>query len=63
MSSKSIKRNANKIRVENNEQRPTKRLLSTNAVCEINKKQAGPPSKRYKVNLTCVICDGDARGN
>jgi hypothetical protein len=63
MLSKRINRNANNIQVENNEQRPTKRLLSTNAAREINKKQAGPPSKRYKLLLTCVICDGDARGN
>jgi hypothetical protein len=63
MSSKRIKRNANNIQVENNEQRPTKRLLSTNAAREISKEHTGPPSKRYKVLLTCGICDGDAHGN
>jgi len=62
MSSKSIKRNANNIQVENDEQRPPKRLLSTNAVHELHKKQPGSTSKRYTALLTCVICSGDAHG-
>jgi hypothetical protein len=63
MLSKRIKRNVNNIRLENNEQHPTKRLLSTNAVHEVHKKQPESTPKHYKVLLTCVICDGDAHGN
>jgi len=63
MASKRIKKSENNFPVKNNEQRSTKRSLSINSSHEINKKKSGSTSKRYRVILTCVVCNGDAHGN
>ncbi len=59
MSNKKMKRTENNFQVENHEQRS----LSTHSSNEVNKKKSGSTSKRYKLLLTCIICEGDAHGN
>ncbi len=64
MSNKKIKRTENDFKLDNREQRSAKRSVSISSSHEVKKKKkSGSTSKRYKANLTCVICDGDAHGN
>lgn len=48
---------------EINEQRSRKRSLPINSPNEVNKKKNDGPARRYKVLLTCLICNGAAHGN
>ncbi len=63
MSNTQVRYNTNNMQVDKHSQPPKKRKLSTNSSYEVNKKRPGPTSKRYKVLLTCVVCNGDAHGN
>jgi hypothetical protein len=63
MPTKRVKNNANNVQVGSNKQRRKKPSLSTNAAHEVNNNEIISTSKRFKVILTCVICNGDAHGN
>ncbi len=63
MPNKIIKKNMKICFLKDRSQYSKKRLLSMNEVHEIKKKQPESSSKRYKVLLTCLICEGDAHGN
>ncbi|CAF2966021.1 unnamed protein product [Rotaria sp. Silwood2] len=62
MSNRRTKYTKNNFQVENNEQFSRKRSLSIHTSQQINKKISGPTSKRYKILLTCVVCNDDAHG-
>ncbi|CAF3352486.1 unnamed protein product [Rotaria sp. Silwood1] len=62
MSTRRTKYTENNLQIENNEQVSRKRSLSIHTSQKVNKKISGPTSKRYKILLTCVICNGDAHG-
>jgi hypothetical protein len=50
-------------RIKDGEQNSVKCSLSTISSHEINKQKAGSTPKRYRLLLTCVVCNGDAHGN
>ncbi|CAF0791212.1 unnamed protein product [Rotaria sp. Silwood1] len=62
MSTRRTKYTEKNLQIENNEQVSRKRSLSIHTSQQVNKKISGPTSKRYKILLTCVICNGDAHG-
>ncbi len=62
MPNKIITRNTKNGHLKDRSKYSTEQLLSTNEEHEINKKQPESGAKRYKVLLTCVICEGDAHG-
>jgi ribosomal protein L44E len=63
MSNIQVRHNANNMQADKHGQRPKKRSLSTNSSHNINKNKPASTLKRYKVLLTCVVCNGDAHGN